>query len=72
MKSKSHAWLQGNFQQDKRLLALQERLALYYKQTPDDMSNSKALKYRLQFSKWCRDCGYTPQEIKRAKSQVEV
>jgi len=57
----------GEFKLDERTQALEDRLALYYKQTPDSMDNTTARKYWLEFHDWCRKYGYTSEEINRAK-----
>lgn len=57
----------GEWKPDERLQALEDRLALYYEQTPDSMGNREALKYWRQFREWCRYGGYSDEEVTRAK-----
>ena len=56
-----------DFKSDERLQALEDRLALYYEQTPDSMDNRTAMKYWKQFRWWCRCFGYSADEINKAK-----
>ncbi len=58
---------QQRFEPDPRFQALCERLLQYYKATPDNMSNRDALPHWRAFRLWCRERGYTPEEINRAK-----
>ena len=55
------------FEPDERLQALEDRLPLYYEQTPDSMGNREALKYWRQFHEWCKCYGYSSAEINKAK-----
>jgi len=57
----------GEFKPDERVQALEDRLALYYEQTPDSMGNRQALKYWKQFHEWCKSYGYSADEINKAK-----
>jgi hypothetical protein len=59
--------LLGVYVPDPRLAALHERLSQYYRDTPDSMSNRVAMPYYREFKDWCRDCGYTLQEVNYAK-----
>ena len=57
----------GEFKPDQRFTDLCDRLALYYQQTPWEMSNKTAYKYLREFKKWCKERGYTQEEINKAK-----
>lgn len=59
--------LYGEFKPDERYLMLENRLALYYRQTPDEMSNADAAFHWRNFIKWCKDYGFSRDEINRAK-----
>lgn len=65
---------QSNYQTiwkpDERDCAIDEKLAQYYRDTPDSMDNKQAAKYYRVFSEWCRNSGYTPEEISRSKKRV--
>jgi hypothetical protein len=62
--------IHGEFILDKYFSKLNDRLNLYYKQTPKDMNNKKALNYWFEFKNWARNNGYTQDEINRAKRLV--
>ena len=59
-----------NFAPDSRWLALCDRLEQYYRDTPSSMSNKAALPKWHNFLNWCRDNGYTRDEINRAKISI--
>jgi len=47
--------------------ALIDKVAWYYKSTPDEMNNRDALPYSRALHKWVSDGGYTREEFSRAK-----
>jgi len=59
--------LYGEFKPDKRIAALEDRLALYYERTPTEMCNKDAAYHWREFMEWCRDHDFTRAEINMAK-----
>lgn len=59
--------LSPDFSVSEREQALNDRVAIYYKQTPDEMSNHQAKYYSRELHKWLRECGYTQKEFVTAK-----
>ena len=55
------------FKADERFQALCERLQKYYNDTPSLMSNRHAVQQWNLFKLWCRNNGYTQDEINIAK-----
>lgn len=53
------------FEPDPRIVELERR----YKELYDAPDNGYLVERRL-FAQWCKDCGYTRDEIKRAKQYV--
>ena len=72
MKSDLNALLYGEFKPDERQIELHKRLEQYYRDTPDEMDNRTAMKYYREFKQWCDDCGYTQDEVNRAKRNVRI
>ena len=72
MKSDLNVLLYGEFKPDERQISLHERLEQYYRDTPDEVDNRTAMKHWLEFKQWCNDCGYTQDEINRAKRNVRI
>lgn len=71
MKSELNALLYGDFTPDPRTEELNKRLYQYYKDTySDSMDNKTAMVYWKEFKQWCGNCGYTPDEVNRAKRIV--
>jgi len=62
--------LEGVYIPDLRVIDLEERLAMYYTQTPKEVSNKDAQAHYKQFISWCTDNGYTQEEINQAKRNV--
>lgn len=63
---------QGDFRPNNRETALHQRLEKYYRDIPDSMPNKVAKGYWFEFKQWCRDRGYTQEEINQAKRAVRV
>jgi hypothetical protein len=62
----------GSFTTDQRQIDLYERLKQYYNDTPDSMSNATAMPYFKDFKQWCRERGYTQDEINSAKRNLHT
>ena len=62
-------WL-GEWVPDQRYIDLYKHLQQYYKDTPDSMDSRQARPHWILFNKWCRDRGYTPEEINKAKRDI--
>lgn len=61
----------GEFTISKRDTALHDRLAKYYRDTPDSMGNKEALKYWRVFSQWRKAHGYSSKEVNYAKRNFQ-
>lgn len=62
---------QCNFRPDQRTIELDKRLAKYYAHTPDSMGNRESYRLWRGFREWAKFCGYTSEEINKAKSRVQ-
>lgn len=60
----------GEFVISEREQKIIERLKRYYDLTPDSMPNSLAIKHWREFTDWCRNNGYSSQDINRAKRSL--
>jgi len=47
--------------------AICERLREYYNVTPDSVDNKEAAKHYRKFSDWCKNNGFTTEQISSAK-----
>lgn len=53
------------FEPDPRIVELEQRYKELY-DVPDISYSTK----RIQFKQWCKECGYTREEIRNAKQHV--
>lgn len=61
--------LMGIFKPDERLIALDEKLSEYYRET-ENCDNRTATQFWVSFKMWCLNSGYSLDEINRAKLRV--
>lgn len=59
----------GEFLPDQRAIDLHDRLQQYYDDTPDDCTASHVHICWAMFNRWCRENGYTHDEVIRAKKE---
>ena len=52
-------------------IELRNRLATYYQRTSNSVSNKQAGALYREFIGWAKSCGYTQEEINRAKRDVD-
>lgn len=57
----------GQWNPNSRNLAIQDRLQKYYDDTPDCMSNNDAKVHWKSFIGWCKENGYSREDINNAK-----